>query len=213
MTRKQAVLQAIYLLEKDINNKEICQVLYSILDDLPMCHWSDKAIFDAFDQYILDNNCLPSRNEIINNPKLPTHPTVKNRFGITLQEFYKKYYNQYIKKCPSRVYHYHTTDYWIDNFKEQYVKNNCPTQKKYDLLREKDTPCSRHIIKLNGSKNWNELLYDCGFEVQGQNRNSTVLVAKKKTKFTVTSVRNIDINEEQIKEVNARLQSIINGNN
>jgi hypothetical protein len=213
MTRKQAVLQAIEILSKDKDNYELCEVLHSIFEDLPMSHWSDKAIFDAFDQYILDNCRLPSRNEIINNPKLPTHSTVKNRFGITLQEFYKKYYSQYIKKCPSRVYHYQSTEYWIENFKEQYIKNDYPTQKNYDLLREKDTPSSRHIIKLSSSKNWNELLYNCGFEVHGQNINSTILIQRNKTKFTVTPIRNIDVNEEQIKEINTHLQSIISGNN
>lgn len=213
MTRKQAVLQAIEILSNNRNNDEICKVLNSILEDLPMSHWSDKAIFDAFDQYILDNNRLPSRNEIINNPKLPTHPTVKNRFGITLQEFYKKYYNQYIQKCPSRVYHYQSVEYWIENFKEQYAKLDYPTQNQYDLLREQNTPSSRHLVKLSETKNWNELLAMCGFKILGQNYNSTVLLQQERTKFTVTSVRNTDINEDQIKAINESLQSIINGNN
>ena len=65
------------------------------------------------------------------------------------------------------------------------------------------------MIKLSGYKNWNELIYNCGYEVQGQNFNSTVVVQKKETKYNVTTVFKNDIDEEQIKEVNENLQSFI----
>ena len=114
-----------------------------------------------------------------------------------------------MKKCPSSVYHYHDTEYWIKNFKEQYIKNNHPTQLQYDKLRDKHTPCTRHIIKLSGYKNWNELLYNCGFKIIGQNENSTIIRQEDKVDYTVNSIRNVTINSEQIKEVNERLQSIM----
>lgn len=212
MTRKQAILKSIEILSKNKNNYELCKSLQDILDELPMTHWSDKTIFDSFDQFILENGCLPGRSEIRNNPKLPTHSTVKNRFGLTLEEFYLKYYSQYIKQCPSRVYHYQNETYWINNFKEQYVKNNYPTQRNYDLLRDENTPCSKHIIKISNSKNWNDLLYNCGFEVKGQNIHSTILPRKKIVKYTITSTRNKNVNEDQIKNINKRLQIIIQNN-
>ena len=201
------------ILGKEEKNKEICNVLGSLLEELPICHCSDKTIFDAFDQYILDNNRLPGKSDIANNPKLPKHPTIKNRFGLTMEQFYFKYYKQYVKKCPSSVYHYQGAEYWIENFKEQYIKNNYPTQDKYNALRDKHTPCSRHIIKICGFKNWNELLHNCGFKVLGQNDNSTILKEEKKINYTVSSIRNISINGEQIKEINEHLQSIICSDN
>lgn len=212
MTRKQAVSQAIAILEKEDKNQEICQKLQEIMLELPMTHWSDKTIFDAFDQYILEHNCLPSMSEISRNPKIPTHPTIKNRFGLTLQEFYKKYYNQYIRKSPSRVYHYHNTSYWIENFREQYTKNNYPSQKEYDSLRDKNTPCAKHIIKISGYKNWNELLYNCGFKIQGQNFKSTITMKNNKQTYTINSINNT-LDEQQIKKVKQHLQSIITRNN
>lgn len=205
MTRKQAISQAISILEKDESNHEICEKLQEILEELPLTHWSDKTIFDAFDQYILEHNCLPSRTEIKLNSKIPTHPTIKNRFGLTLEEFYQKYYCDYINKNPSRIYHYQSVDYWLDNFKKQYIKNNYPPQKQYDALREDNTPSSRHIIKIAGYKNWNELLYYCGFKMHGHNNKSTIKVRKGEQKCYVRSSYQT-INEEQIEKINNYLQ-------
>ena len=209
MTRKQAILQAIAILKKNDENQEICRVLTELLHELPICHWSKKTILDAFDQYILEHNKLPSKSEIKDNPKIPTHSTIKNRFGLTLQNFYKEYYGDYIKKCPSRVYHYQSVDFWINNFKEQYIKNDYPTQREYDLLRDKNTPSSRHLVKISGYKNWNELLDNCGFEIHGQNCNSTIILSKKEFSYNVNFVRNKNVNENQIKEINDSLQKII----
>ena len=207
MTRKQAISQAILILEKNTSNKEICEKLQEIFEELPLTHWSDKTIFDVFDQYILEHNCLPTKSEIARNPNIPKHPTIKNRFGLTLQDFYQKYYSKYVNKNPSRVYHYHNVDYWIDNFKKQYTKNNYPTQKQYDILREKNTPCSRHIIKISGYKNWNELLYHCGFKIHGQNCKSTIKPNGDKQSYSIYSSCQI-IDEYQIKKVTEYLQDI-----
>lgn len=179
MTRKQAILQAISLLQTNSNNKELCVKLQEIYDDMPLTHWSEKAIFDAFDQYILDYGHLPSKAELSNNKNIPTHSTVKNRFNMTLEKFFEKYYGNYIKKCNSRVYGRFDKDYWINNFKEQYVKQDCPSMSEYDKNRNKGTPMSRHLIKICGFKNWNELLFYCGFKLHGSNNNSTIVQNKQ----------------------------------
>lgn len=208
MTRKQAISQAIAILEKEDKNQEICQKLTEILEELPITHWSDKTIFDVFDQYVLEHNCVPSRSEIKNNPNIPTHSTIKNRFGITLEEFYLKYYPNYIKKCDSTRYHYHSFNYWLDNFKLQYVKNNYPTQSQYNKLRDQNTPCSRHIIRMSKYNNWNELLIGCGFKVKGYNKNSTIAKQRDRPKFSVNVSRSTDIDFERINNIKEQLDAL-----
>ena len=47
MTRKTALLLAIQALSEDKNNKEICDVLQQIADDLPIAHWNKTNIIDS----------------------------------------------------------------------------------------------------------------------------------------------------------------------
>ena len=213
MTRKQALSRTIEILNnlktQDAEEiKTLTHVLKSIYDDCPMSHWSRDAIFDAIDQYILEHNCLPNNRTLNDNSNLPTHSTIKNRFGLTTEEFYNMYYSDYIRKCKSRTYHYQTVEFWINDFKIQYVKLNYPSMREYDKQREPNTPCSRHLVKMLGLDTWNELLDFCRFEIKGQNVNSKV---KPKIEKTIKHVKIVTLQSdiEKLRKINNELQQII----
>lgn len=128
--------------------------------------WTRKNIFNAIDTFLAEHHQLPSPRTLDRTPNLPTHTSIKNRFGINVMEFYETYYTENIYLCQSRIYHYQSVEYWVNNFKEQYVKLNYPTMEEYDHNRDKGTPCSRHLIKLTKTKSWNEFIYSQGFDVK-----------------------------------------------
>lgn len=179
MTRKQAILQAITILSTN-GNAALCDKLQEICDELPINHWSKKAVFDAIDQYILDNNKFPSKKEIEQNPNLPKHSTIRNRFGLSMKEFRLQFYPDFLNKCNSRIYWASSAEDWELFFKQQYKELNYPTMAQYDKLRIKNTPSARHIAKICNCKTWNELLHKCGFPIIGQNQNSICRVPKQK---------------------------------
>ena len=66
MTRKQALIQALQILE----DKEAKNKIKEILDEMPFIHWSEKTIFDTIDQFIIDNKRIPnSRDFKYKSPK------------------------------------------------------------------------------------------------------------------------------------------------
>ena len=128
--------------------------------------WNNEKIFVAFDNFIEQNGRLPKPEEIKMDKSLPSAQTVRKFFGLTIAEFYKKYYADHVHLCDSRKYHYNSTDYWIENFKEQYIRNNYPPQYKYDMLRDSKTPSSHNLIKISGQKTWINFLHFCGFDIE-----------------------------------------------
>ena len=89
MTRKQALEKTIEILIniEDFNDKEeTITKLNEIIHSLPMTGWDDKTIRDSVDQYILDNQRIPTASDF-KKKGLPPHPVIQNRYGITLSEW------------------------------------------------------------------------------------------------------------------------------
>ena len=158
MTRKQALNEAINKLSKNKANKEICETLQLISNEIHLSHWSEEHIFDAFNQYINEHGYLPSKSEIDKELSLPSYSMVKYKFKMPLKEFYNKYYSKYTNLCQSSIYNKRPVSYWIEDFKNQYKNLNYPTMKNYDKNRKPNTPCAQHLIKLTNSKTWNNML-------------------------------------------------------
>lgn len=213
MTRKQALSRTIEILNC-LNNQDteeikvLTHVLKSIHDDCPMSHWSRDAIIDSIDQYILEHNHLPTNRILNDSTNLPSHSTIKNRFGLTVKEFYNIYYPNYIRKCESRTYHYQTVEYWVNDFKEQYIKLNYPSMREYDKQREDNSPCSRHLVKMLKLGSWNELLLFCGFKIKGQNSNSKIKPKRTKT-IKKVKIINLQSDIEKLRQINKELQKVL----
>jgi len=92
MTRKQAISLAIQALSETGQNEEAITVLRTLSDELPLVHWSDAAIHDAVEQFILDHDRIPTASDF-KKRGLPPHTVIKNRYGATLQSWLQENYS------------------------------------------------------------------------------------------------------------------------
>ena len=168
MTRKQAVLKAIQILEKKKENAQIVEVLNEIYDDLPLAHWSEKTILDAFAEFISENNKLPRHIDLRLSNGLPPMKTLQRIFNITtLNEFEEKYFPCEFKKKIEVPYYWYTTKDFEECFMRNYNTINGGLYVKYndyDLYREPGTPPIPVIIKNLKCKSYNELLEKVGLK-------------------------------------------------
>lgn len=166
MTRKNALKSAISAVQSsdfdEETKKMIIEKLELCISELPFAKWSEAAIFDACDQFIEDNGRPLILNDFT-SPLLPSHPTVKNRFGMTLKEFRDKYYPMDNPESTSK-YKYVELPESLKNFHEEFIRCGARTREEYDKLRDKSKPCSATILKIAGTKSWNELLRMTGTE-------------------------------------------------
>lgn len=133
MTRKQALFMAL----EAITDEKVKEVIQDMINDFPWHEWTETAIFDAVDQFVLENGRPPTPTDFKYNDMLPQGATVQYRMGITLSEFLKKYYP---KKTDSHIYYNKTKEEWLLIFKETYQKLNPKSANEYNKLRPKDTP-------------------------------------------------------------------------
>ena len=90
MTRKQALEFAIQALN-EAGQTEAAEILHKLSEELPFFSWSEDAIFDAVEQFILDNGRVPTTTDF-KKRGLPPHTVIKRRFGVTLQEWLEQNY-------------------------------------------------------------------------------------------------------------------------
>ena len=208
MTRKQAVLRAIELLSKNQENQEICKVLENLANELPLAHWTENSILDAVEQFFAENNKLPSSLDYLKVDYLPNRITIKNKLGLTMDEFYDKYYGN-IYYNNNSIYNHKDKSYWINIFKEQYEKHNCPGLNDFNKVRDEGTPSVVTYCKIAGVDTWNELLTYCGYPIIGQNQYSKVKPKREKKSYNVVCNFNENVDVEKIKEVTQLIKKIV----
>ena len=127
--------------------------------------WTETAIQQAFDNFIKYHDRLPTKQEMYEkyNGKFPRPLSVKLTLGITLEEYLQENYTIYYKRKQSRIYGVKPDEYWIENFKNQYIKLKHPTEVEYNRLRDKKTPNTQTIAKIIGVVTWGEVLEYCNF--------------------------------------------------
>ena len=127
--------------------------------------WTETAIKQAFDNFVIEHNRLPTREEMYqkHNGKFPQSSSVKLSLGITLNQYLKTNYTTYFNKKQTRVYGAMSEEYWIEDFKKQYIKYNKPTEREYNKMRCPHTPNTQTLKKFVGVTTWLDLLKHCGF--------------------------------------------------
>jgi hypothetical protein len=90
MTRKQALAMAAQVLSER-GQDEAAAILHKLSTELPFYSWSEDAIRDAVEQFILDHGRVPTATDF-KKRGLPPHTVIKKRFGITLQEWLNRDY-------------------------------------------------------------------------------------------------------------------------
>lgn len=127
--------------------------------------WTETAIRQAFDSFIEKHNRLPTKQEMYDkyNGMFPRPRSVKLTMGMTINEYLKKNYITYFKRKQSRIYGVMPNEYWIEDFKKQYIKYSRPTECIYNKLRDNQTPNTETLAKIIGVTTWYEVLEHCGF--------------------------------------------------
>lgn len=127
--------------------------------------WTETAIRQAFDDFIKKHDRLPTKEEMYEkyNGKFPRPLSVKLTLGMTLSEYLKLNYITYFNRCQSRVYGRMPKEYWIDDFKKQYIQYGRPVERLYNKLRNPQTPNTQTLAKIIGVVTWGEVLEYCNF--------------------------------------------------
>ena len=180
MTRKQALLKAIEELQKNKRNDQVVTILKEIYEELPLVHWTEKSILDAFQQYLNEhNNEFPTKRNL--GKSLPTYNVIKRIFGSNSMTdfrdaFFPNEYSEYYSP-----YNHYTLEMLKECFIENYNNINGGNYVKYndyDLYRQPGTPSIRFIINKFDCNSYNDLLIKMN-------------IRKKTTTFTVNSNKRI----------------------
>lgn len=128
--------------------------------------WTKDTINKVFDDFILENDRLPTRQEMYGKYSkyrgyFPRSATIKMVFGLNIGEYFKKQYADYCERRKARVYGVKTNEYWLNNFVEQYIQLGHPTEAEYNRLKDVNTPNSQTLMKMIDTDKWTELLDFC----------------------------------------------------
>ena len=148
MTRKQALELAAQALAE---NKEAVQVLHTMIDELPLNRWTEAAIRDSTEQFILDHGRPPLRTDF-KKKCLPPHSVIKRRFGLTLQEWLDQNYPT--KKTPLDELHAQATQ----DFIREYLRIQPVSAEDYNARRTHPSRGWYAIAKYNHTRRWRILL-------------------------------------------------------
>ena len=148
MTRKQALELAVQALA---GNEEAVQVLHTMIDELPLNRWTEAAIRDSVEQFILDNGRPPMRTDF-KKRCLPPHSVIKRRFGLTLQEWLDQNYPT-VKTSLDEL-HVQATQVFI----REYLRIQPVSAEDYNARRTHPSRGWYAIAKYNHTRRWRILL-------------------------------------------------------
>lgn len=169
MTRKDALREAVHIVSNARIGKqrkeEILAGLTLCQQELPFAHWTKEAIFDACDTWVQEHGELTVRAFV--SPQMPSHPVIKNRFGLTAREFRDRYYPMAGASARS-PYHGCSVEEWNQKFKADFHRIHCKGQKDYNRRRNRALPTWNTVAAMNGLKSWRALLKKLNLSTYGE---------------------------------------------
>lgn len=166
MVRKEALRKAIEIVAntqlEETERKDIIAGLNLCLQELPFSHWTRAAIFDACDQWVQEHGELHLSAFV--SADMPSHPTIKNRFGMTAKEFRDEYYPISDITTRSRYYKHNRAE-WDRLFIKEFHRIKVTSQKDYDRRRDPSLPTWLTMASMHGLTRWSELLDELGLHV------------------------------------------------
>ena len=150
MTRKQALALAIQALN-EAGQTEAAEILHTLSGELPFFSWSEDAIYDAVEQFILDHGRVPTTSDF-KKRGLPPHTVIKRRFGVTLQEWLEQHYPT-IKPPLDELQAKATED-----FIKEYLRIQPTSAEDYNARRTHPSRGWFAIAKYNHTRRWRILL-------------------------------------------------------
>ena len=157
MTRKQALESAVRLLAETGRNEEAA-VLHTIMEELPLNRWTDEAIRDSVEQFILDCGRVPTVSDF-KKRGLPPHTVIRQKYGITLRAWLDLNYPDRLNaKEESRTEA--TKAFVLD-----YLCLMPKSAEEYNRKRMQGSPCWYTVAVHNGVHCWRSLLEKLGLPV------------------------------------------------
>ena len=180
MTRKQAITLAMQALSEAGQNEEAIEVLRIMREELPLTRWTDATIRDSVEQFILDHGRPPIASEF-RRRDLPPHTVIKNKYGITLNEWLYENYpgNQEIQEMTRRAA--------TERFIQEYNRIRPKSSDKFNMERSEDCCCWYTVARYNQTTTWRALL-----EKLDLPNFSNVRVPEKEQKIRIRLSINLD---------------------
>ena len=181
MTRKQALSAAIEALNK-AGQTEAAEILHTLSGELPFFSWSEDAIYDAVEQFILDHGRVPTTTDF-KERGLPPHTVIKRRFGVTLQEWLDQHYPT--AKPPLDEVQAKATE----DFIKEYLRIRPTSAEDYNARRTHPSHGWFAIAKYNHTRRWRILLEKLNLPIYN---NRDVPVSTPQLKVRVISDYNFE---------------------
>lgn len=123
--------------------------------------WTEEKIVKAYKEFIREYKYFPTKKDIESRPDLPLYQTIKDRTGLNMYQFKRKYFLNF--------YHIDLNEYreephkYIEAFKKKYKSfGRYVGGKEYNKLKLSKEPSAYQLIVLTNSKNWNSMLDKLG---------------------------------------------------
>ncbi len=184
MTRKQAISRAIGLLAtlpQDEENLAVQTALSELAADLPVTGWDEKTVFDTVEQFFLDHGRYPNAREF-ENKGLPSHPTIANRFGMTVVDFLNTFYPkryEFVHRSV-RKYREYPKEHWLEIFQTQMKQHQIRTSAEYNRKRT-EGPGWAYIAHLYGLTSWNQLVAHAGVPLPPKQKEQVPFTVSRRT--------------------------------
>lgn len=172
----------------EIEKEEITEALNLCISELPFAKWTREAIFDACNQFVLEHGRIRLRD--FDEGELPSHPTIKNRFGMTAREFRDTFYPLHTNTPQTSLYRDFNREDVVKMFTSEFHRIKARSQVDYNKRRGESVPTWITAARAIGCDRWSDLLKSEGLSVYKQRR--------ERETFIVESTSNI---ERQIKSV------------
>lgn len=157
-----------------------------------MSKWNKEKITETILNYIKENNKIPSLNELNTIKELPSESTVRRY----IKDYHKLIHTFYPDAELNNVnlkYSLCSTEQMVNDFKKEFVRLGCPSEREYNLNRQSIYPSTKTVLRRLQFKKYGELLLLCGFG-EVVNNTTVVLHKYKKNKYQNTHPK-VEISE------------------
>lgn len=157
MTRREALRNAIMMLESNRADKEVISKLTEMLDEYPSPHWTKEKIIDAFEDWIKNNGRAPSTTILEKERCLPSASSIKNSFGITARAFLEEYFPEASRSIYINGHGFATPEEWGEKFREEFIRIKATSASDYNKRRDTSIPQYGVIMRILNLSSWDEL--------------------------------------------------------
>lgn len=182
MTRKQALTQAISILSANKENSKTVELLQDIYDEMPFNHWTDKAIRDSIDQFILDTGKIPTTRHL-GRGGLPSNAVIKNRYKMQGSDWLDQNYPRRVKTRKE------IKEERLAGFIKEYKRLKPVGPKEFNAARRDGVICWATAARYIGLRGWTTLIAELKLPVYEREKK-----VREPQKFNV--VLHSDMDEE-----------------